>query len=88
MLLPEPIQDLINAFSRLPGIGPKTASRLAFYLLHAPDEMSQDLAAALQNLKSGTTFCQVCYNITAAGRQECEICTNPDRDQEVICVVE
>jgi recombination protein RecR len=88
MLLPEPIQDLINAFSRLPGIGPKTASRLAFYLLHAPDEMSQDLAAALQNLKSGTTFCQVCYNITAAGRQECEICANPDRDQEVICVVE
>lgn len=88
MLLPEPIQDLINAFSRLPGIGPKTASRLAFYLLHAPDEMSQDLAAALQNLKSGTTFCQVCYNITAAGRQECEVCANPDRDQEVICVVE
>lgn len=88
MLLPEPIQDLINAFSRLPGIGPKTASRLAFYLLHAPDEMSQDLAAALQNLKSGTTFCQVCYNITTAGRLECEICTNPDRDQVVICVVE
>jgi len=88
MLLPEPIQDLINAFSRLPGVGPKTASRLTFYLLRSPDELSQALADALYNLKSGTTFCQTCFNITVAGRTECEICASSERDASLICVVE
>ncbi|HEX7976423.1 MAG TPA: recombination mediator RecR [Anaerolineales bacterium] len=88
MLLPEPIQDLINSLSRLPGIGPKTASRLTFYLLHAPEDLSHDLAQALINLKSGTTYCQVCFNITTAGRTECEICASSDRDPALICVVE
>ena len=88
MILPAPIQDLVNAFSRLPGIGPKTASRLTFYLLTAPDNLSQDLAAALSALKTETTYCQTCFNITVAGRVQCEICSNPDRDQNVICVVE
>jgi recombination protein RecR len=88
MLLPAPIQNLIDSFSRLPGIGPKTASRLTFYLLTAPDDLSQNLAAALAALKTETTYCQTCYNITVAGRLECEICANPDRDQEAICVVE
>ncbi len=88
MLLPAPIQNLIDSFSRLPGIGPKTASRLTFYLLTAPDDLSQDLAAALAALKTETTYCQTCYNITVAGRLECEICANPDRDQDAICVVE
>ena len=88
MLLPAPIQNLIDSFSRLPGIGPKTASRLTFYLLTAPDDLSQNLAEALAALKSETTYCQTCYNITVAGRLECEICASPDRDQDVICVVE
>jgi recombination protein RecR len=88
MILPAPIQDLVNAFSRLPGIGPKTASRLTFYLLTAPDDLSQDLAAALSALKTETTYCQTCFNITVTGRVQCEICSNPDRDQDVICVVE
>ena len=88
MLLPEPIQNLVNAFSRLPGVGPKTASRLTFYLLRAPEELSQDLAEALRNLKTGTTYCQTCYNITAAGREQCEICASSDRDAAIICVVE
>lgn len=88
MLLPAPIQDLINAFSQLPGIGPKSASRLTFYLLTAPDELSQDLAAALNSLKTETTYCQTCFNITIAGQVQCEICSNSDRDQDVICVVE
>jgi recombination protein RecR len=88
MLLPEPIQELINALSRLPGIGPKTASRLTFYLLRSPDELSQQLADALYHLKSGTTFCQTCFNFTVAGRTQCEICANPDRDGGLICVVE
>src|SRR5574338_509580 len=88
MILPEPIQDLINALSRLPGIGPKTASRLTFHLLRAPEDLSFDLADALRNLKSGTTYCQTCFNITTTGRTECEICANPERDPAVICVVE
>ena len=88
MILPEPIQKLINAFSRLPGIGPKTASRLAFFLLNAPDNLSQDLAEALLEMKTGTVYCQTCFNITSAGRTECEICTNPERDGRMLCVVE
>jgi recombination protein RecR len=88
MILPAPIQDLINALSRLPGIGPKTASRLTFYLLTAPDDLSQDLAAALSALKTQTTYCQTCFNITITGQTQCEICADADRDQDVICVVE
>lgn len=88
MLLPAPIQDLINAFSQLPGIGPKSASRLTFYLLTAPDELSQDLATALKGLKTETTYCQTCFNITIAGQTQCKVCANTDRDQDVICVVE
>ena len=79
---------MIDALSRLPGIGPKTASRLTFFLLNAPDNLSRDLAEALRALKSATGYCQVCFNITSAGRAECEICANPERDQDVICVVE
>lgn len=88
MLLPEPIQNLINAFSRLPGIGPKTASRLTFHLLRASEELSSDLAHALYELKSSTTYCPICFNITNAGRQECEICGDSQRDPSLICVVE
>ncbi len=88
MLLPAPIQNLVNALSRLPGIGPKTASRLTFYLLRAPEDLSRELAEALINLKTGTATCQICYNITAAGRTECEICASPERDAGLICVVE
>ncbi len=88
MLLPAPIQDLIDALARLPGIGPKTASRLTFYLLRASDNLALDLAEALQGLKSGTGLCQRCYNITEAGRLECEVCASPDRDGATLCVVE
>lgn len=88
MILPAPIRDLINAFSRLPGIGPKTASRLTFYLLTAPDDLSQDLSAALSALKTQIAYCETCFNITITGQTQCEICTDADRDQDVICVVE
>lgn len=88
MILPEPIQKLINAFERLPGIGPKSASRLAFYLLRAPDEVSQDLSEALDGLKGKVSFCEECFNITEAGRTRCEICENPKRPGTLICVVE
>lgn len=88
MLLPKPIQNLIDSFSRLPGIGPKTASRLTFYLLNAPENLSLDLADALETLKSGTAYCKTCFNITEAGREECEICTREERDSKTLCVVE
>jgi recombination protein RecR len=88
MLLPEPVQKLIDAFSRLPGIGPKTASRLAFFLLHASDDLSLELAQALQDLNANIVYCQRCFNITTAGRVECEICASPDRDGRLLCVVE
>ncbi len=88
MSLPAPIQNLIDALSRLPGVGPKTASRLTFYLLRAPENFSLDLAQALENLKTGTAFCQTCFNITEASRMECEICTNDERENAVLCVVE
>jgi recombination protein RecR len=88
MIIPEPIQDLINAFSRLPGIGPKTASRLTFYLLRAPEDQARDLAQALMAIKTGTAYCQTCFNITTAGRTECEVCASPERDGRVLCVVE
>ena len=88
MLLPESLQSLINALERLPGIGPKSASRLAFYFLRAPEEVSQDLSSALANLKANTTLCQECFNITEAGRERCEICESPQRDSALVCVVE
>ncbi|MEW6241768.1 MAG: recombination mediator RecR [Chloroflexota bacterium] len=88
MLLPESIQSLITALERLPGIGPKSASRLAFFLLRAPDEVAQDLASALAALKTNTAFCQECFNIMEAGRERCEICESARRDDSVICVVE
>jgi recombination protein RecR len=87
-MLPDPIQNLILALERLPGIGPKTASRLAFYLLRAPEEISGQLAEALTDLKTRIAFCQECFNITSAGRERCEICESGQRDGAVICVVE
>lgn len=87
-LLPEPLELLITALERLPGVGNKTASRLAFYLLRAPAEVSGDLADALRDIKTSTVLCPECYNITSAGREKCEICANEKRDGSIICVVE
>ncbi len=87
-ILPEPVQNLINGFERLPGIGPKSASRLTFFLLRAPQEISQNLADALHALKEATTFCSRCFNITGAGNELCEICSSSTRDESQVCVVE
>jgi recombination protein RecR len=84
--VPEPVTKLIDALSRLPGVGPKTASRLTYYLLRAPDELSLTLAQALGNLKSQTQFCSVCFNITVD--DPCPICADTSRDQRTIAVVE
>jgi recombination protein RecR len=88
VLLPDPLQKLIAALTRLPGIGPKSASRLAFFLLRAPEELSTDLSEALKGLKTLTALCEECFNITAAGRNRCSICEDPKRDSATICVVE
>ncbi len=85
-ILPEPIERLIEEFSRLPGVGPKTASRLAFFLLRAPKEQPLQLAEALQQLRERTVFCEICYNISETS--PCPICTDEGRDREIICVVE
>jgi len=87
-VLPEPIQNLITAFERLPGIGPKSASRLTFFLLRAPQDLSLKLAEALVALHTATVMCPVCFNITSAGREMCEICADPKRDPASLCVVE
>ncbi len=86
--LPEPVQDLIDAFSRMPGIGPKTASRLAFYLLTAPEDYSKNLADALLGLKTGIALCEECFNITLSNQKKCEICDSTQRDSTSLCVVE
>jgi recombination protein RecR len=85
-LLVEPVARLIDEFSRLPGIGPKTASRLVFYLLRAPEEQAQSLADALRELRERITFCSICFNITET--DPCAVCTDEGRDRSVICVVE
>ena len=85
-LLVEPVARLIDEFSRLPGIGPKTASRLVFYLLRAPEEQAQLLADALRELRERITFCSVCFNITE--NDPCAVCIDEGRDRSVICVVE
>lgn len=84
--VPEPVTRLIDEFSRLPGIGPKTASRLTFYLLRTPDEQATALADALRDLKARLRFCRVCFNITEAS--PCVVCQSEERVRNLICVVE
>jgi recombination protein RecR len=84
--LARPVADLIEAFSRLPGIGPKTASRLTFYLLREPEELAVGLAEALQALRAGTVLCEQCFNV--AEQTPCPICADAGRDPGIICVVE
>jgi recombination protein RecR len=86
--VPEPVERLIEAFARLPGIGPKTASRLTFHLLRAPEAEARELAESLLVMTEQTAFCSRCYNITAAGHDPCGICEDVDRQAAVLCVVE
>jgi recombination protein RecR len=85
-IAPEPVLRLIEEFSRLPGIGPKTASRLTFFLLRAPTEQALSLAEALRQLRERTIFCSICFNITE--ESPCPICRDEGRDRSIICVVE
>jgi len=86
--VPRPVERLIEAFARLPGIGPKTASRLTYYLLRAAPQESEELAGALRDLRATTRFCSRCHNITNLEQDPCAICVDPTREGGVICVVE
>lgn len=84
--IPKPVRDLVEAFERLPGIGPKTAQRLTYYLLHAPKEEAKVLAEAAVALKEKTVICSICFNISE--KDPCDYCTDPSRNQTIIAVVE
>ena len=82
----EPINQLIKKLAKLPGVGGKTASRLALYILRSSKEEAYDLARSIVSVKEKITFCSVCYNLT--DENPCKICKDEKRDKEIICVVE
>ena len=82
----KPLQRLLDALEKLPGIGPRSAERMAFYLLRTSREETQQLAQAITDVKERLRFCQVCYNLSEEER--CVICEDPSRDASVLCVVE
>ena len=84
--VPDSVTHLVEAFSRLPGIGPKTASRLTYYLLRAPNEISETLAQAMLDIKAKTKLCSICFNITET--DPCSICQDTARDGTLVAVVE
>ncbi|TMD34850.1 MAG: recombination protein RecR [Chloroflexi bacterium] len=84
--LPEPLERLIQELSRLPGIGPKTAQRLAFHLLRVDRVRADSLAKAIEDVKARIGYCERCYNIAEGSL--CWICASPRRDASVLCVVE
>jgi len=81
-----PVAALIEEFSKLPGVGVKTAQRLTFFVLRSPTEQARRLAEAIMRVKERIIYCSRCFNITEA--DPCPICSNPNRNQEMICVVE
>ena len=86
MRIPATIQKLIESFEKLPGVGPKTAQRLTFYLLHVPQGELDNFAKSLQDLKTNTILCSNCYMIDET--DPCCICTNSGRNHSLLCVVE
>ncbi len=85
-MLPKSIKNLIDEFSKLPGVGPKTAARLTFYLLTKSESDIEKLGSSVSNLKKGLIFCNICYNISE--KNPCEICSNESRDKNTICIIE
>lgn len=86
MQYPQPISKLMEGFMRLPGIGPKTAARLAFYVLDMKEDDVLDFAKALVNAKRQLTYCSICHHITDS--DPCRICEDTSRDRSAICVVQ
>jgi recombination protein RecR len=85
-ILPEPVTRLIDELNKLPTIGPKTASRLAFYILRGNKEDADALSRAIRDIKEQVTYCEECYNLTDS--ELCPVCASKERDRSVICVVE
>lgn len=88
MQYPEPIAKLIDSYSKLPGIGAKTASRLAFFTLNMDQEDVLNFAKALDEVKDSITFCDICGNITSKDENPCAICTDPSRDRSTVLVLQ
>ncbi|HEY4695085.1 MAG TPA: recombination mediator RecR [Candidatus Nanoarchaeia archaeon] len=86
MQIPKSVANVIAEFEKLPGIGPKSAQRLTYYLLHAPKEHAQSLAVAVGQLRDKTVLCSTCFNVAEA--DPCEVCSSKIRDQSIIMVVE
>lgn len=86
MTIPRAIQNLIESFEKLPGVGPKTAQRLTFYLLHVPQGELDKFAGSLENLKKDTILCSICFMIDETN--PCSICSDSKRDHSIVCVVE
>ena len=86
MTIPKTIQNLIESFEKLPGVGPKTAQRLTFYLLHVPQTELDKFAGSLSDLKKGTIICSICFMIDE--EDPCSICSDKTRDRTTVCVVE
>ncbi len=84
--LPKSLSDLIESFEKLPGIGPKTAQRLSFYLLRVPQQQLDSFSEALANLKKLTVVCSICKNV--GEKDPCSICADPERDKSTVIVVE
>src|SRR4051794_19367787 len=82
------IQNLMNQFARLPGIGMRSAERIAFHLLKENPAEALRLADAIRDVKTRIKHCSVCYNLTETDRDPCTICSSPARDQSLVCVVE
>lgn len=82
---PKPVNDLIEEFKKMPGIGPKSAQRLAFYVLGITSEEVEALRSALANIKAGVKYCSECYNLTVS--DPCQICSDANRNRKIVCVV-
>lgn len=86
MRIPKAIQQVIESFERLPGIGPKSAERLTFYLLHVPQGELDRFAESIKTLRIGTIICSICFNVGES--DPCAICQDPQRNHAMVCVVE
>jgi recombination protein RecR len=85
-VLPQSVEKVINEFSKLPGVGPKTAARMAYHYLRSPNHDAKKLSEALEDMDLNVTFCKKCFNVS--DKEICDICSSPIRKQEKLCVVE
>jgi recombination protein RecR len=85
-VLPQSVEKVINEFSKLPGVGPKTAARMAYHYLRSPNHDAKKLSEALEDMDLNVTFCKKCFNVS--DKEICDICSSPIRKKEKLCVVE